>query len=166
MPLDEEQIVELLSRQLDESGHLTFQELTLTRSLLDIAALSDSRVQKRIDLAALNKYDGQILFFEAERDFTVKHPLSYQQFADFTYLAAPASAYHNSPEHNREEQVTWAKEEGLGILLVEKDGKIRVIVSSKRNDRLSTEVRTAVRGIMRTNNPLSAVYPQIPHFAR
>ncbi|MHA2272860.1 MAG: hypothetical protein ACXACI_13425 [Candidatus Hodarchaeales archaeon] len=166
MSLDENQLVDLLSPHLDESGHLTFRELTLTNNLLDMANLSDSNVQKRIDLAGLNKYDGQILFFEAEREFSVKHPLTYLPFADFCYLLAPASAYRELPEPIREEQITWATKKGLGIVLVEPDGRIHVIVSAKRNVQFPAEIRTAVRAIMRAKDPLSAMYPEIPHFAR
>ncbi|MFQ5976542.1 MAG: hypothetical protein ACE5OZ_00245 [Candidatus Heimdallarchaeota archaeon] len=165
MTLDEERLVEILSEHLDESGHLTFRELTITRNLLDMAALSDTAVQKRIDLAGLNKYDGQICFFEAEREFTVKHPLTYRSFCDFCYLLAPATTYRELPEAIREEQVEWAAKEGLGIVLIEEDGRIHLVTSAKRNI-LSREVRTAVRSIMRTQDPLSSLYPQIPPFAQ
>ncbi|MFW9916486.1 MAG: hypothetical protein ACFFGZ_12845, partial [Candidatus Thorarchaeota archaeon] len=158
MSLDENQLADLLSPHLDESGHLTFRELTLTDNLLDMANLSDSHVQKRIDLAGLNKYDGQILFFEAEREFSVMHPLTYLPFADFCYLLAPASA-REIPEPIRKEQIAWATKKGLGIVLVEPDGRIHVIISAKRNVHFSPEIRTAVRAIMRAKDPLSAMYP-------
>lgn len=165
MTLDEEKLVKILSDRLEESGHLTFQELTLTRSLLDMTTLSDSSTQKRIDLAGLNKYDGQVLFFEAEREFTVKHPLTYRSFCDFCYMLAPAAAYQELPKALREEQIAWAEKEGLGIVLVEENEQFQIIVSAQRN-LLSSEVRTAVRSIMRTQDPLSSLYPPVPHFAR
>ncbi|MFQ5976755.1 MAG: hypothetical protein ACE5OZ_01335 [Candidatus Heimdallarchaeota archaeon] len=166
MTLNEGELVEFLASDLEASGHLTFREVTLTRSLLDMAALGDTPVQKRIDLAALNKYDGQILFLEAEREFTVKHPLSYRPFADFTYLVAPMTAYREVPEQVRQEQVTWAQAEGLGIILVEGDGRSEVLVSAKRNPQLSPEVRGAVRAMMRVQDPLSTTYPPMPPFTQ
>lgn len=124
----------------------TYQELTITSKYLDVQKLINQD-RLRIDLAAIHPIDGSIHFFEAETQLHVKHPVMYRAFCDYCYLLCPEEQFDLLPFVTKKQQRTWAKETGIGVVTVSKEGALKVRLHAKQQP-LQPEIRKEVLRVM------------------
>ena len=79
----------------------------------------EGRDSIRIDLAAYDPHNDKIIFVEAENGLYLPHPQIYLPFCNELYVLCPED--HSS---FRDEQVEWSKNEGIGIIEMNKEGEI------------------------------------------
>ncbi|MFX1515741.1 MAG: hypothetical protein ACFFC6_05485 [Promethearchaeota archaeon] len=146
--ISEEELVNFLEDILIEKFKFqTYRELTITSKYLDLQAIINQD-QMRIDLAAISFIDGSIYFFEAEREFHVKHPAMYTHFCDYCYLLCPDDAFDDLPWTPKKQQLSWAEETGIGILTSSGEGAFRNRLGAKLQEDLSPEIRKEVLRMM------------------
>jgi len=98
----------------------------------------EGRKRIRIDLACYDPLTNKIIFVEAENGIWLQHPQIYLPFCDFLYVASP---YDDSA--TREEQLDWAKKEGIGVIEVLYDGYIMETLPAIRH-RIHPAIREDV----------------------
>ncbi|MHA1994489.1 MAG: hypothetical protein ACW97Z_08125, partial [Candidatus Hodarchaeales archaeon] len=124
--LSENQLVTRLEFYLrDEVQFQTYTELQIENS--EHIRISEMVNQNliRIDLAGICQLDSSIHFFEAETQIHVNHPTIYSQFCDYCYLLCPDEQFEILNGDTLEEQLSWAKEVGVGVISISREGKIR-----------------------------------------
>lgn len=126
----------------------TYLELQITSKNLDIKKITPTNQdQLRIDLAAINQFDGSIYFFEAELQIHTQHPTIYQNFCDYCYLLCPDEQFDYLDSVTKNQQVSWAEEQGIGIITISEQGALRVRLNAKRQT-LRPEIRKEVLRLM------------------
>ena len=143
--LTEKQLVEKLENWLkDQLEFQTYTELQITNKNLDIAKILDNdQKQIRIDLCGISKIDSSIHFFEAETQLHMMHPTIYQHFCDYCYLICPDEQFSILDTETQEQQLNWAKEEGIGIISITEQGVKKVRTYAKKQE-LVPDVRKEV----------------------
>ena len=145
--LTESKLIIVLDTILTEQVEfVTFPELQITSKNLDLKKLVE-KDQIRIDLAALNNFDGSINFFEAETTLYSFHPISYRQFCDFCYLVCPADSFDLLDSESKQQQINWADEMGVGIITITSDRNINIRLRAKRQN-LTPVIRKEVIRMM------------------
>ena len=145
--LTEEELVNHIDDVLvDKVEFLTYNELQITSKHLDLPKMI-KQDQLRIDLAAINRLDSAIYFFEAETQLHIKHPEMYRNFCDYCYLVCPDEALDSLPSETKRQQLSWAEDSGIGILTVSKEGALRKRLSAKQQS-LTPEIRKVVLHMM------------------
>ena len=145
--LTEEELVDYLEDVLvDKLQFLTYIELQITSKHLDLQKLI-KQDQLRIDIAAIHQLDSSIYFFEAETQLHIKHPEMYRNFCDYCYLVCPDDSFDSLPSTIKQQQLSWAKDTGVGIITISKEGAVRQRLSAKQQD-LSPEIRNEVLRMM------------------
>lgn len=121
--LNEREIANVLVHHLTNLGYQTKTEFVLNNSYFNIKQLTNKEVSKvRIDVAAVK--DDKITFIEVENGLWITHPLIYRNFAHRVFLAYPAENENPTDE----EQIKFAKSEGIGIIKVSAIGSITPLV--------------------------------------
>ena len=145
--LTENELTEVLETILIEQVQFfTFPELQITSKNLDLKKLVE-KDQVRIDLAAINRFDGSIYFFEAETTLYSFHPISYRQFCDYCYLICPADSFDLFDSESKQQQIKWAEEMGLGIITITLDRNVNIRLRAKRQ-KLTSMIRKEVLRMM------------------
>ena len=143
--LTEKQLVEKLENWLkDQLEFQTYIELQITNKNLDISQILDNDQQQvRIDLCGISQIDSTIHFFEAETQLHILHPTIYRQFCDYCYLICPDEQFSILDTETQEQQLNWAKDEGIGIVSITEQGVKKVRTRARRQD-LTSDVRKEV----------------------
>ncbi|MFX0013244.1 MAG: hypothetical protein ACFFB2_02745 [Promethearchaeota archaeon] len=131
---------------VDKLQFQTYPELTVTSQHLDLQKLINQD-QFRIDLAAINRIDSSIHFFEAETQLHIKHPALYRIFCDYCYLICPEEQFDLLDSVTKRQQLSWADEIGIGILTISEKGSLRGRLRSKQQ-LLKPEIRKEVLHVM------------------
>jgi hypothetical protein len=157
--LSENQLVTRLEFYLrDEVQFQTYTELQIENS--EHIRISEMVNQNliRIDLAGICQLDSSIHFFEAETQIHVNHPTIYSQFCDYCYLLCPDEQFEILNGDTLEEQLSWAKEVGVGVISTSREGKIRNRIPAIQQ-RLDPEIREVILNAMdkRYKIPFSTV---------
>ncbi|MHA2136711.1 MAG: hypothetical protein ACW98G_02385 [Candidatus Hodarchaeales archaeon] len=157
--LSENQLVTRLEFYLrDEVQFQTYTELQIENS--EHIRISEMVNQNliRIDLAGICQLDSSIHFFEAETQIHVNHPTIYSQFCDYCYLLCPDEQFEILNGDTLEEQLSWAKEVGVGVISISREGKIRNRIPAIQQ-RLDPEIREVILNAMdkRYKIPFSTV---------
>ena len=116
----EKQIVDLLANKWMEEKKLVVKELVVP--IIDQVYYDnylEGREQVRIDLAAYDTVNDQVIFVEAENGLYLQHPQIYLPFCNILYILCPEDL-----SSFREEQLSWSKERGIGIIEVNNSGAI------------------------------------------
>lgn len=116
----ENQIVDLLANKWMEEKKLVVKELVVP--IIDQVYYDnylEGREQVRIDLAAYDTVNDQVIFVEAENGLYLQHPQIYLPFCNILYILCPEDL-----SSFREEQLSWSKERGIGIIEVNNSGTI------------------------------------------
>ncbi len=142
----------------------TYTELQIVSKNLDIRKLTPTKQEQlRIDLAAINQVDGSIYFFEAENQIHTQHPSIYREFCDFCYLLCPDEQFDYLDSITKQQQLSWAETQGIGIITISNQGALRVRLNAKRQ-KLSLEVRKEVLRVM--NKRYRIRFPTFPLWER
>ncbi|WP_455141188.1 hypothetical protein [Candidatus Hodarchaeum mangrovi] len=145
--LTETYLIKVLDTILKEQVEfLSFPELQITSKNLDLKKIVE-KDQIRIDLAALNNFDGSIYFFEAETTLYSFHPISYRHFCDFCYLVCPAESFDLLDSESKQQQINWADEMGVGIITITSDRNVNIRLRAKRQE-LTPVIRKEVIRMM------------------
>ncbi|MHA2106492.1 MAG: hypothetical protein ACXABU_03750 [Candidatus Hodarchaeales archaeon] len=157
--LSENQLVTRLEFYLrDEVQFQTYTELQIENS--EHIRISEMVNQNliRIDLAGICQLDSSIHFFEAETQIHVNHPTIYSQFCDYCYLLCPDEQFEILNGDTLEEQLSWAKEVGVGVISISREGKIRNRIPAIQQP-LDPEIREVIVNAMnkRYKIPFSTV---------
>ncbi len=157
--LSENQLVTRLEFYLrDEVQFQTYTELQIGNS--EHIRISEMVNQNliRIDLASICQLDSSIHFFEAETQIHVNHPTIYSQFCDYCYLLCPDEQFEILNGDTLEEQLSWAKEVGVGVISISREGKIRNRIPAIQQP-LDPEIREVIVNAMnkRYKIPFSTV---------
>jgi len=116
----EQELVETLARKWLSEGKLVTAELTIPIiNQIYYDNYLEGRDYVRIDLAALDKETGEIIFVEAENGLYLQHPQIYLPFCHSLYILCP-----KDDSSFREEQVNWSKSQGIGIIEKNEDGEL------------------------------------------
>jgi hypothetical protein len=116
----EKRIVDILANKWAEEKMLVVKELVVP--IIDQVYYDnylEGREQIRIDLAAYDTVNDQVIFVEAENGLYLQHPQIYLPFCNVLYILCPED---NSSF--RKEQISWSKERGIGIIEVNNLGSI------------------------------------------
>ena len=126
--MDEKQLVNTLDKVLiNELRFQTYQELQITNKYIDIGRIMKNDQERiRIDLCGISAIDSSIHFFEAEKQLHIQHPTQYRHFCDYCYLVCPEEQLQRLDRETKKEQMTWAKQEGIGIITISKEGKVQL----------------------------------------
>ncbi len=134
----EEKVVEIISNTWKMENKIVTKELVIPVKGINNIYLEGRKVV-RIDLAAYNPVDDEIIFVEAENGLWLTHPMVYSALCDKLYVATP---YDDTI--TREEQLKWANEEGIGVIEILYDGYI--VESLKPRVRaISREIKNIVK---------------------
>ncbi len=126
----------------------TYTELQITSKFVNIENLTPTKQnQLRIDLAAISQIDGSIHFFETETQIHTQHPTIYTEFCDYCYLLCPEEQFDFLDSVTKRQQLSWAEEEGIGVVTISKEGALRVRLHAKLQD-LKPEIRKEVIRVM------------------
>jgi hypothetical protein len=147
--LDENQLVSILDNILiSELRFQTYHELQITNKNIDIGKiLKNDQKRIRIDLCGISKIDMSIHFFEAERQLHIQHPTIYRHFCDYCYLVCPEEQFNLLDSGTQKEQLAWAKQDGIGIITISKEGKLRLRMNARKQE-LSPDIREEIIHIM------------------
>ncbi len=116
----EQDLVESLAKTWMSEGKEVVVELTIPIiNQIYYDNYLEGRDYVRIDLAALDKETGEIIFVEAENGLYLQHPQIYLPFCHSLYILCPED---NSSF--REEQVSWSKSQGIGIIEKKTNGEL------------------------------------------
>ncbi|MFX0150433.1 MAG: hypothetical protein ACFFAJ_06610 [Candidatus Hodarchaeota archaeon] len=126
----------------------TYIELQITSKHLDLPKMINQE-KFRIDLAAINKIDASIHFFEAETQLHIQHPLIFKNFCDYCYIVCPDVQFDLLDSITTRQQLNWAKKAGIGIISISDDGALRIRLSALQQ-QLKPVVRKEVIRIMNT----------------
>ena len=116
----EKQIVDLLADKWMEEKKLVVKELVVP--IIDQVYYDnylEGREQVRIDLAAYDTVNDQVIFVEAENGLYLQHPQIYLPFCNILYILCPEDL-----SSFRKEQLSWSKERGIGIIEINNSGSI------------------------------------------
>ncbi|MBD3193057.1 MAG: hypothetical protein GF308_20640 [Candidatus Heimdallarchaeota archaeon] len=117
--LSEQEIAEVLLPHLRSLGYQPITEFVLSDHFFDIKRLTGKQISKvRIDVAALK--GETITFIEIENGLWVTHPRLYTNLAHRVILAFPAEKQAPTDQ----EQIHFAKKEGIGIVKVSSIGSV------------------------------------------
>ena len=161
--LSEKELITCLDDILVEQLHFqTYSELQITSKHLDLQKMINQD-RFRIDLAAINRIDGSVHFFEAESQLHIKHPVMYRKFCDYCYLICPDEQFDLLDSVTKRQQLSWADETGVGILTISNNGALRVRLHAKQQP-LKPEIRKEVIRMM--NKRYRIRYSTIPLWER
>ena len=164
LPSEEELVNHLDNILVDKLKFQTYNELQITSKFVDIQNLTPTKQnQLRIDLAAICQIDGSIHFFEAETQIHTQHPTIYTQFCDYCYLLCPEEQFDFLDSVTKKQQISWAEEEGIGVITISKEGALRVRLHAKLQD-LKIEIRKEVIRMM--NKRFKIRFPTRPLWER
>ena len=125
----EQDLVEKLAKKWTEEGKKVVVELKVPIiNQIYYDNYLEGRDYVRIDLAALDQETDEIIFVEAENGLYLQHPQIYLPFCHSLYILCPED---NSSF--REDQVSWSKSQGIGI--IEKSVSGELIHSLKPKSR-------------------------------
>jgi hypothetical protein len=162
--LSEKQLVEHLEQFLrDELAFQTYSELQVCSNGDLKISEKISQEQFRIDLAGVSQIDSSIYFFEAETQIHVNHPTIYKHFCDYCYLLCPDEQFELLNSNDLEKQLSWAREEGIGIITIGKKGKIRSRVHAIQQP-LDSKIRKGI--IDRMNKRYKIPFSTVPLWNR
>ena len=157
--LSENQLVHHLELFLrNQVQFQTYIELQINSSEdLKISEVIDQELI-RIDLAGISQLDGSIHFFEAETQIHINHPTIYTQFCDYCYLLCPEEQFEILNSQTLEEQLSWGREVGIGVISISNQGKIRNRLPAIQQP-LNPEIRKVILKNMnkRYNIPFSTI---------
>jgi hypothetical protein len=120
--LTEKQLVTRLDHFLrEEINFQTYFELQIEDSEQLSVSEKVNQNKIRIDLAGICELDSSIHFFEAETQLHVNHPAIYTQFCDYCYLLCPDEQFKLLNRDTLEEQLTWAREVGIGVITISEE---------------------------------------------
>ncbi|MHA1978278.1 MAG: hypothetical protein ACW98F_04910 [Candidatus Hodarchaeales archaeon] len=157
--LSESQLVNKLELFLrDQIQFQTYTELQIGSSNQITISEKINQNQIRIDLAGICQLDSSIHFFEAETQVHVNHPTIYRQFCDYCYLLCPDEQFEVLNRKTLEEQLSWAREVGIGIISISKMGILRNRLPAIQQP-LDPEIRKVILNVMnkRYNIPFSTI---------
>jgi hypothetical protein len=127
--LSEKEIAHALQLHLERLGYTVVRELVLNDLKFDIQLLVGKDIRKvRIDVAAYK--DDEITFIEVENGLWLTHPIIYRELAHKLYIAYPAEFASPSDQ----EQIKLAKSKGIGILTVNTNGSLQIILQPQEYD--------------------------------
>ena len=163
--LDEKQLVNTLEKMLmTQLRFQTYNELQITNKYIDISKIVKNDQERiRIDLCRISEIDSSIHFFEAEKQLHIQHPTIYRHFCDYCYLVCPEEQFYLLDKTTQNEQLTWAEEDGIGIITISKEGKIGLRVNAIKQN-LQPVVRKEVLRSM--NNRSKIRFSTIPLWER
>ncbi len=162
--LSEKQLTERLEIYLRD--HLQFQTyLELQINSNENFKISEIINQEsfRIDLAGISQIDGSIHFVEAETQIHINHPTIFRHFCDYCYLLCPDEQFTLLNSTTVDEQLSWAREEGIGIISISKEGRVRNRIHAVQQP-LDSEIRKVV--IQTMNNRYNIPFSTIPLWDR
>lgn len=116
----EKEIAAILARTYSKKGWVVYEEFQIPGTILDLRN-SAGLVRKRLrpDLLGLKK--GVIMAIEVENAPFLHHATSYTHIANYCYLAYPNDSEKALTQDTIEEQLKFAKIEGIGVLSVRVD---------------------------------------------
>jgi len=118
----EKTVTKILTRYYKNSGWVVFEEFTIPGTLLNF----EHSILLRPDLFVFK--NGVSMVIEVENAPFVHHPTKYVDLANYCLLAYPESGEHVLTQETVDEQLTFAKNQGIGVLKVKMEwGKVQVI---------------------------------------
>jgi hypothetical protein len=123
----EGQLIDLLASIWKDENKLVVKELVIpVVDQIYYDNYLEGREQVRIDLAAYDTVTDQVIFVEAENGLYLQHPQIYLPFCNILYILCPED---NSSF--RDEQISWSKERGIGIIEVKQTGSLNYSLNPK-----------------------------------
>jgi len=113
----EKEVAAILARSYSKKGWVIYEEFQIPGTILDLRN-SEGLVRKRLrpDLLGLKK--GDIMAIEVENAPFLHHATSYAHIANYCYLAYPNDSEKALSRETIEEQLKFARMEGIGVLSV------------------------------------------------
>ena len=132
----EKEVAAILVRTYAQKGWVLFEEFQIPGTILDLGnPTGKGRQRLRPDIFGLRK--GTVLAIEVENAPFLHHATSYVHIANYCYLAYPEDSETALTQETIEEQLKFARSQGIGVL--------RVRIGANRVTELLPAVRREIR---------------------
>lgn len=113
----EKEVAAILARTYSKKGWVIYEEFQIPGTILDLRNSTDL-VRKRLRPDLLGMKKGDIMAIEVENAPFLHHTTSYIHIANYCYLAYPKDSENALTQETIEEQLKFARIEGIGVLNV------------------------------------------------
>ena len=113
----EKDVAAIIVRTYAQKGWVLFKEFQIPGTILDLGnSIGIGRQRLRPDIFGLRK--GIVLAIEVENAPFLHHATSYVPIANYCYLAYPEDTEPTLTQETVEEQLSFARSQGIGVLRV------------------------------------------------
>lgn len=113
----EKEVTAILARTYSKKGWVIYEEFQIPGTILDLRN-SAGLVRKRLRPDLLGLRSGDIMVIEVENAPFLHHATKYAHIANYCYLAYPNDSEKELTQETIEEQLKFARMEGIGVLSV------------------------------------------------
>lgn len=130
----EKEVVAIIIRTYTQKGWVLFEEFQIPGTILDLGnSTGIGRQRLRPDIFGLRK--GIVLAIEVENAPFLHHATSYVSIANYCYLAYPEDSEPVLTQETVEEQLKFARSQGIGVLRVQiKENRVTECLPAVRRE--------------------------------